>query len=344
MQDRVPVNPGRVLITPENGSAAYYATMTRADNPTQEGTPLNKSNLLKDTTAALFGLGVNAVPDDVFNALGVFRNSVGNEYVWDKCTPNFTYTETAVTKNSNVSLLFTAGGTSARFRISDTLEEALLGVYTEQDVDVSNRTSLNGKYVRTSTVLYNNQPSAYEYIFYIAPSSTWAVYTSPNGYCFLSGSVYSNILSEHIHQAYVNSPDPNAYPVDDGYAYIFLGQLCDAFNQAKIVTGSYVGTGTNGSSNPTSITFDDVVPKLVVIHGGVGQAGSASPAVGICVLANLTTSFQAGGLVVTGGNSAKGAYAKLTGKTLSWYETTSNVGAAFQLNISNEPYFWIGLY
>lgn len=69
MKDRVPVNPGRVLITPENGSAAYYATMTRADNPTQEGTPLNKNSLLKDSTAALFGLGVDAVPDDVLNAI-----------------------------------------------------------------------------------------------------------------------------------------------------------------------------------------------------------------------------------------------------------------------------------
>ena len=69
MQDRVPVNPGRVLITPENGSAAYYATMTRADNPTQEGTPLNKASLLKDATAALFGLGANAVPDDALSAI-----------------------------------------------------------------------------------------------------------------------------------------------------------------------------------------------------------------------------------------------------------------------------------
>lgn len=64
MQDRIPVNPGRVLITPENDSPAYYATMIRADNPTQEGTPLNKASLLKDTTAALFGLGADALPDD----------------------------------------------------------------------------------------------------------------------------------------------------------------------------------------------------------------------------------------------------------------------------------------
>ena len=69
MQDRVPVNPGRVLITPENGAAPYYATMTRADNPTQEGTALNKATLLKDATAAKLGLGADAVPDDAFNVL-----------------------------------------------------------------------------------------------------------------------------------------------------------------------------------------------------------------------------------------------------------------------------------
>lgn len=67
MKDRVPSNPGRVLVTPENGGAAYYATLTRADNPTQEGTPLNKANLLTDATAALFGLDANAVPNDVFS-------------------------------------------------------------------------------------------------------------------------------------------------------------------------------------------------------------------------------------------------------------------------------------
>lgn len=69
MKDRVSANPGRVLITPENGDAPFYATMTRADNPTQEGDPLNKNTLLTDATAALFGLGADAVPDDVFVSL-----------------------------------------------------------------------------------------------------------------------------------------------------------------------------------------------------------------------------------------------------------------------------------
>lgn len=42
-KDRVPQKPGRVKITPENGTA-YYATMERADQPVTEGTPLNAKN------------------------------------------------------------------------------------------------------------------------------------------------------------------------------------------------------------------------------------------------------------------------------------------------------------
>ena len=64
MQDRVSLYPGRVKIEPVAGQAKLY-DITRADQPTQEGTPLNKATLLKDTTAARLGLGASAVPDDV---------------------------------------------------------------------------------------------------------------------------------------------------------------------------------------------------------------------------------------------------------------------------------------
>lgn len=68
MKNRVPANPGRVLITPEDGSAAFYAILTRADNPTEEGDPLSKETLLTDATAALYGLDATAVPDGVLVA------------------------------------------------------------------------------------------------------------------------------------------------------------------------------------------------------------------------------------------------------------------------------------
>lgn len=69
MQDRVSLYPGRVKLVPVPGQENTY-DMVRADSPTQEGTPLNKDTLLKDATAALFGLGSDAVPDDVFKTLG----------------------------------------------------------------------------------------------------------------------------------------------------------------------------------------------------------------------------------------------------------------------------------
>lgn len=80
MKDRVSVNPGRVLITPESGNP-YYATMTRADNPTQEGTPLNKNTLLKDETAAKIGLGEDATVDDALANLVVRANDYNIEFI-----------------------------------------------------------------------------------------------------------------------------------------------------------------------------------------------------------------------------------------------------------------------
>ena len=67
MKDRVPLYPGRVKLTPVSGQANTY-DMVRADEPTQEGTPLNKATLLKDATAERFGLNPQtATVDDVLN-------------------------------------------------------------------------------------------------------------------------------------------------------------------------------------------------------------------------------------------------------------------------------------
>ena len=69
MQDRVSLYPGRVKLEPVAGQANLY-DLTRADQPTQEGTPLNKASLLKDATAALFALSADALPDDVLAKIG----------------------------------------------------------------------------------------------------------------------------------------------------------------------------------------------------------------------------------------------------------------------------------
>lgn len=55
MKDRIPTYPGRVKLIPVAGQANTY-DIVRADEPQQEGTPLNKATLLDDTTAEKLGL------------------------------------------------------------------------------------------------------------------------------------------------------------------------------------------------------------------------------------------------------------------------------------------------
>ena len=55
MQDRVSLYPGRVKLEPVAGQANLY-DLTRADQPTQEGTPLNKASLLTDGVCEILGL------------------------------------------------------------------------------------------------------------------------------------------------------------------------------------------------------------------------------------------------------------------------------------------------
>ena len=74
MQDRVSLYPGRVKLIPVTGQENTY-DMVRADEPTQEGTPLNTDSLLKVATAALYGLPNTAVPDDV---LALIKTLVDN--------------------------------------------------------------------------------------------------------------------------------------------------------------------------------------------------------------------------------------------------------------------------
>lgn len=69
MTDRTPTYPGRVKLVPVSGEINTY-DMTRADEPTEAGTPLNKANLLTDATAAKLGLSGNPTVNDALSALG----------------------------------------------------------------------------------------------------------------------------------------------------------------------------------------------------------------------------------------------------------------------------------
>lgn len=81
MMDRTPtkVLPNGAIrygVYDEAGNFLRYEYIKPEDEPTQEGTPINKATLLKDETATRYGLGENAVPDDLFMLLSQAKNSL----------------------------------------------------------------------------------------------------------------------------------------------------------------------------------------------------------------------------------------------------------------------------
>lgn len=110
---------------------------------------------------------------------------------------------------------------------------------------------------------------------------------------------------------------------------------------AKIATGSYVGTGTYGASNPCSLTFD-FPPKLVMVLGPSANSNGVANSSPLYCCATfaceaLQSTYQERGYVsfdvVSGGGA--NAYAKLSGNTLSWY----SVSARYQLNARATNYY-----
>lgn len=112
-----------------------------------------------------------------------------------------------------------------------------------------------------------------------------------------------------------------------GYAAIpanttieYLGCLGD---KARVQVVSYVGTGTYGSSNPNSLTFD-FAPKMVIIRAN----GAAHVFIYTLLFlpGTLTKTFQENGYVNLIGKSEPGlsdAYARVSGRTLDWYAANS---------------------
>lgn len=104
--------------------------------------------------------------------------------------------------------------------------------------------------------------------------------------------------------------------------------------RAKVQTGSYVGTGTYGKSNPTQLTFN-FVPKLVFWFDDTGKTLTSWMAYvyGSSVTIGAGASRAPGGCQIT-----------LTGNTLSWYTTsTDSMAYSMQANRSGYTYTWVAI-
>lgn len=338
MQDRTPLYPGRVKLIPVEGHTNVY-DMTREDSPTQPGTPLSKATFLKDATAALYGLGTNAVPDDVLNVLSRFQNGLGNEYVWAK---------TRETIGMNAETTITLGTSAVHNTIYYSSNvEVLYGA-----VSLVNPSSTNtaGELITNGSSLLSGK--------YFRFGNNYESYTANTVYYVPVGKTISEINSIEFVDAkecyvvienngYVNDPDSNAYPIDDGYTYTALGQIG---NNVRIATGSYTGTGTYGKSNPTSLTFDFPVKVLFITayyqkpydiaEVGSYTGGSNEYTTGSFV-ETWPITFTSG--VGFGQSSYKYGRKSADGKTFEWYTSGGGDYAYYQANESGKIYRYIAI-
>lgn len=361
MQDRIPLYPGRVKMTPVAGQANTF-DMVRADDPTQAGTPLNKETLLKDATAALYGLGANAVPDDVLTELGKYK-----QYWWRRRLPaGERYVEVQSDIHNAVGLFGPYVETSQviyskQLTIDQNNGNAALGAALTlpktSGQELAEAIVANAPlYVSVSGTIYcipdgatagrGSNPSF--------NNSTIMYYTSSNkDYVYINGSgtpLGKTVTTERKQipageWEYLQSSNRSAYPdsgTQDGYEYEYLGIPFDnAVTAPKIETGSYVGTGTYGQANPNTLTFG-FAPKFVWIYeffrsDAWHDAGDASK-----IPFELIPEGEFGRKYPPSTTPAHSAntYSKRVGSTLYWYNTDSD---GDQLNYSNSTYYYIAI-
>ncbi len=344
MQDREPIYPGRVTMTPVSGEANTY-DMERADKPLQLGTPLNKATLLKDATAALYGLGTGAVPDDVLAELGKYK-----QHWWRRRVPKTTgYIEDLVVANGWLS----KGSGNINYAKSISISSAgeitfqsegaipITGTFpsTVLDTPINSLKSQLPCYIKTtaggdftsSTILYLSENTDITKGDY-SGDSDYGIYMS-NGYTVTAKYVSNEAGSWQ----YLQSSSRSAYPdsgTSGGYEYEYLGIPFDnAVTAPKIETGSYVGTGTYGTSNPNMLTFG-FVPK---VWGWFGYKNANGPTFFPSVA--LVPWGEGTIYVGVGTGSADACFPTYQNFSVSWYANSYYV----QANQKGYTYYYIAI-
>ena len=335
MQNREPTYPGRVTLTPVAGLANTY-DMDRADQPLQQGTPLTKATFLKDATAALYGLGTGAVPDDVLAELGKYK-----QYWWRRRDlGHYVLQETSISAPRPIYMSYSSVvtytyGSSVTINQTDgtvTIDNPQT-LTTQRAPNESVFDPLIGSYYMCDKNMRHPNTGAdvmFANTLYFIPNGATI---SNNGEDYYLATAAMKISTEKTAPGdweYLQSSNRSAYPdsgTQDGYEYEYLGIPFDnAVTAAKIETGSYVGTGTYDSGHKNSLTFD-FVPAVLIITMDSANNHYANSGYIVC---------NSGGLSGKDGNIAS----TVSGNTVSWYSWNS---AQAQLNVSNDKYYYVAI-
>lgn len=335
-----------------NGTFPYDIGPLNSAGISQQGTPLNKSTLLKDATAALFGLGASAVPDDMFNILA----HAGDLHVWKRTqngqvdypvSPNRNayqegsdaqpagYTLGEV-QNGQFDLIANSSGLVYQYGDLSVSNDGTVSLVSAKNLSVfpsstvADLSVIKGKFIQTISagtgVVYGYFP--FKTIFYI-PEDAEIVRDSGGSF------VKPYVTKCQTVAGYAAIPANNTIE--------YIGQLGD---KVRIASGSYVGTGTYGSSNPNTLTFG-FEPKIVIISGYSEGDASKYQGIGFFVRGTKFSSGSATAAVwqnATYPNSQNSANAVTwNGNEMSWYTTVNSMLATSQFNAANSTYTYIAI-
>nr|DAG64328.1 MAG TPA: hypothetical protein [Caudoviricetes sp.] len=334
------------------------------------------SNILSNETKTLYGLGADAVPNDVLAELGKYKqywwrrraktvvekrtDITGEVQVTRDSSPGrkFYYSKTvSLDPNGGVSLVSpvtldgVASSTTSANTLSDSLKPYLDDVpyYISSDI-------VDGEiyYVPTgSDIGYNSGNSGY-FTFGLYRYSSKTFYMVLSNDSLSDPKVPAQLVKSSIQISdwqYVQSSNRNAYPdsgTQDGYEYEYLGVPFDnAVTASKIMTGTYSGTGKYGESNPNSLTFE-FEPKMVFMFEGAFpltrnvSSQTTHPVYGTTI--GMTTTYSKSLFNIYSMRSGDDyyLYAKKSsdGKTLSWYHGAS---ARAQMNEVGVVYNYVAI-
>lgn len=321
----------------------------------QIGTALNKATLLKDATAAMYGLGGDAVPDDVFAHLGRYM-----QHWWKRTPKQYHLTETAVLSDMTDYYL-------ALYKNTGTL-------YCADTVQVDKDTG------EISLVNPQEASNLEEGKYYQSSDGALAYYDDDEGYVSdvtfvvkcVDASMHSANVSKTIYNSdgfkvpaaeyyaggddaytYVQSNDRDAHPdndyVDD-VLYQYLGiPLNNAIMTPAVEIISYTGTDTYGADNPNSITFSRA-PQLIIMIGARSTIGNktwsqlgANEEDWIYMLPTDALPTEYENRIGLGNNANGYVYGKKSedGKTISWYNGDN---ARWQYNDADYTYYLLALF
>lgn len=338
---------------------------------TQTGTALSKANLLKDTTAALYGLDKTATPDIVLQWLGKY-----NENWWSllhgEAYSYYEEKQTKITERICITRVYYSSS-SQKLQYSKTVTvDQLTGAVSLSNPSTLTISASNAGLTDAANALVSNAPcyiltiplssSDTAELCYIPEGATWSyggqttIGRDGQGNNAESGDLYlydgaadsikaSTVSSQIVtvpagETTYEHSTDRDAFPDSgtvDGITYNYLGVPFEKFpTMPRLETGHYTGTGTYGASNPNSLTFEFPLKAVFIYVPGTSGGNQAnydpSPFLMIPGVTKMVTYGY-------GGNSSTTVTVEWGTNSVAWYGATASI----QLNDSAITYHYLAL-